>query len=131
MAQGNTLYTEKISYTGWQKRFGRSVGLRAPGMFMDQLRRTTKLSQWCHGCGKVVKKPLSQRWHQCACGVGPVQRDLAPSPRECGRATPRCSAPAYRSSRNSPAPALGRASRVGNSASSDAAQPLACLGGGE
>jgi hypothetical protein len=23
-----------------------------------------------------VKKPLAQRWHQCACGVGPVQRDL-------------------------------------------------------
>jgi len=38
--------------------------------------RTTALSQWCHGCGRRVKKPLSQRWHQCACGVGPVQRDL-------------------------------------------------------
>ncbi|GHO45711.1 hypothetical protein KSX_38740 [Ktedonospora formicarum] len=38
--------------------------------------RTTALSQWCHGCGKKVKKPLSERWHQCACGVGPVQRDL-------------------------------------------------------
>ncbi len=91
VAQGNTLHTEKISYKGWQKRYGRSVGLRAPGMFMDHLRRTvastggtlhevptrtTKLSQLCHGCGKEVKKPLSQRWHQCACGVGPVQRDL-------------------------------------------------------
>jgi len=91
VAQGNTLHTEKISYKGWQKRYGRSVGLRAPGMFMDHLRRTvastggtlhevptrtTKLSRLCHGCGKAVKKPLSQRWHQCACGVGPVQRDL-------------------------------------------------------
>src|SRR5260370_28934028 len=38
--------------------------------------RTTKLSQFCHGCGKTLKKPLAQRWHQCACGVGPVQRDL-------------------------------------------------------
>ena len=38
--------------------------------------RSTKLSQWCHGCGKAVKKPLSQRWHHCPCGVGPVQRDL-------------------------------------------------------
>ncbi|GHO60160.1 hypothetical protein KSB_86350 [Ktedonobacter robiniae] len=60
-------------------------------MFVDILRRTvastggtlievptrkTALSQWCHGCGKKAKKPLSQRWHQCACGVGPVQRDL-------------------------------------------------------
>src|SRR5260370_24334452 len=24
----------------------------------------------------VVKQPLSPRWHQCPCGVGPVQRDL-------------------------------------------------------
>ncbi len=38
--------------------------------------RSTKLSQFCHGCGRFVPKPLSQRWHQCPCGVGPVQRDL-------------------------------------------------------
>jgi hypothetical protein len=36
----------------------------------------TRLSQYCHGCQTYVKKPLSQRWHHCACGVGPVQRDL-------------------------------------------------------
>jgi transposase len=74
-----------------QKQFGTSVGLRAPGMFIEQLKRTvastggtlwevstrrTKLSQFCHGCGQTVKKPLSQRWHHCPCGVGPVQRDL-------------------------------------------------------
>jgi hypothetical protein len=60
-------------------------------MFIEILRRTvastggtlvevptqrTKLSQYCHGCGAYVKKPLSQRWHQCPCGIGPVQRDL-------------------------------------------------------
>jgi hypothetical protein len=88
---GNTIITEKLSYRGWQKRYGKSVGLRAPGMFIDQLRRTvastggtlhevptrsTKLSQYCHGCGEFVPKPLSQRWHQCPCGIGPVQRDL-------------------------------------------------------
>src|SRR5260370_18979441 len=38
--------------------------------------RSTKLSQFCHGCGTFVPKPLWQRWHQCPCGVGPVQRDL-------------------------------------------------------
>jgi len=91
VAVGNTMVTEQISYKGWQKQYGRSVGLRAPGMFIEMLRRTvastggtlhevptrtTKLSQLCHGCGQTVKKPLSQRWHQCACGVGPVQRDL-------------------------------------------------------
>jgi hypothetical protein len=37
---GNTVIIEKISYRGWQKRYGRSVGLRAPGMLIDQLRRT-------------------------------------------------------------------------------------------
>ncbi|EFH79902.1 transposase IS605 OrfB [Ktedonobacter racemifer DSM 44963] len=88
---GTTIILEKISYKAWQKQFGKSVGLRAPGMFVELLRRTvastggtllevptrtTALSQWCHGCGKRVKKPLSQRWHQCECGVGPVQRDL-------------------------------------------------------
>ena len=88
---GNTIITEKISYKGWQKRYGRSVGRCAPGMLIDHLRRTvastggtlhevptrsTKLSQYCHGCGRFVPKPLSQRWHQCPCGIGPVQRDL-------------------------------------------------------
>ena len=88
---GNTIITEKLSYEGWQKRYGRSVGLCAPGMLIAHMRRTvastggtlhevptrsTKLSQYCHGCGKFVHKPLSQRWHQCPCGVGPVQRDL-------------------------------------------------------
>jgi hypothetical protein len=38
--------------------------------------RSTKLSQYCHGCGSYVKKKLSERWHQCSCGIGPVQRDL-------------------------------------------------------
>ncbi len=69
----------------------KSVGLRAPGMFIEMLKRTvastggtlievptrsTKLSQFCHGCGKTVKKPLWQRLHQCSCGIGPIQRDL-------------------------------------------------------
>jgi hypothetical protein len=91
VAVGNTLILEKISYKGWQKRYGKSVGLRAPGMFVDQLRRTvastggtlvevptrsSTLSQFCHGCGWQVKKPFSQRLHQCPCGVGPIQRDL-------------------------------------------------------
>jgi hypothetical protein len=91
VAVGNTVIVEKISYKAWQKQYGKSVGLRAPGMFGEKLRRTVastggtlievptrtaKLSQFCHGCGRVVKKPLSQRWHHCPCGIGPVQRDL-------------------------------------------------------
>jgi hypothetical protein len=88
---GNHITIEKVSYKGWQKRYGKSVGLRAPGMLIDHLRRTvastggtlsevptrsTKLSQYCHGCNSHAKKPLSERWHHCACGVGPIQRDL-------------------------------------------------------
>jgi hypothetical protein len=88
---GNTVILEKISYKAWQKQYGKSVGLRAPGMFVEHLRRTVastggtlievptraaKLSQFCHGCGTCVKKPLGERWHLCACGIGPVQRDL-------------------------------------------------------
>src|SRR5260370_38665406 len=34
------------------------------------LRRTVTTLRAC------VKKPLSQRLHQCPCGIGPVQRDL-------------------------------------------------------
>jgi len=90
-AVGNTVILEKISYKAWQKQYGKSIGLRAPGLFVAQLKRTVastggilievptrqaKLSQFCHGCGQFVKKPLSQRWHHCACGIGPVQRDL-------------------------------------------------------
>jgi hypothetical protein len=91
MRRGNTIRTEKLSYKAWQKQYGKSVGRNSPGMFVEQLRRTvastggtlsefptrsTKLSQYCHGCGNYVKKPLSQRWHHCTCGIGPVQRDL-------------------------------------------------------
>jgi hypothetical protein len=34
VAVGNTIITEQISYRAWQRQFGRSVGLRAPGMFL-------------------------------------------------------------------------------------------------
>jgi hypothetical protein len=37
--------------------------------------RTTRLSQVGHHCGTVEKKPLSQRWHDCDCGIA-AQRDL-------------------------------------------------------
>jgi hypothetical protein len=40
VAVGNTILLEKLSYSAWQKRFGKSVGLRAPGMFVALLRRT-------------------------------------------------------------------------------------------
>jgi|SRR5271157_2188547 len=90
LAQGDVIKWEKLSYCAFQRKYGRSVNFRAPGTFVNQLRRkagnagaevdefptaTTCLSQICV-CGAKEKKPLSQRWHVCACGVGPVQRDL-------------------------------------------------------
>jgi hypothetical protein len=81
--------TEKFKYKAFQRLFGSSVGLRAPGMFVELLKRKaenaggkveevstykTKLSQACY-CGKFVKKPLSQRWDKCSCGIV-AQRDL-------------------------------------------------------
>ena len=75
---GTTINIEKTSFKGWQKQYGRSIGLRAPGMFVAHLARRvaktggtlhevsayqTKLSQYCHQCGQYHKKPRSQRWH--------------------------------------------------------------------
>ena len=40
MALGTTIITEKIAYRARPQQFGRSVGLRAPGMFIDLLRST-------------------------------------------------------------------------------------------
>ena len=86
---GSVINLEKLSYRSFQKLFGRSVGKRAPGMFVSRLKqkaenaggiinefptKETKLSQRCI-CGQVKKKPLSQRVHACDCGVR-AQRDL-------------------------------------------------------
>ncbi len=88
---GTTITIETTSFKAWQKQYGRSIGLRAPGLFVAHLARIvaktggilyevsayqTKLSQYCHQCRQYHKKPRSQRWHTCPCGFGPVQRDL-------------------------------------------------------
>jgi hypothetical protein len=39
-AVGHAVITEKITYRGWQKRYGKSVGLHAPGMLITHLKRT-------------------------------------------------------------------------------------------
>ena len=87
---GTTVKCEKLSYKSFQKAFGKSVTKYAPGMFVQILRRKaenaggrviefstygTKLSQTCHQCHAVKKKPLSERWHRCPCGIE-AQRDL-------------------------------------------------------
>ena len=89
LSLGKNIKIEKLSYKSFQKNFGKSVAVRAPGMFVNLLTRkaanaggtveeqntyTTKLSQTCI-CGTIVKKPLKQRHHICSCGVV-AQRDL-------------------------------------------------------
>lgn len=89
LTYGSHIKTENLSYLAFQKLYGKSVGFRAPGLFISKLSRKAesaggileelntrklKLSQTCH-CGIVKKKPLSQRWHICDCGVK-AQRDL-------------------------------------------------------
>lgn len=69
--------------------FGKSISAKAPGLFVQQLihkaenaggkvtefkTQTTACSQKCI-CGIKKKKPLSQRWHNCDCGIS-SQRDL-------------------------------------------------------
>src|SRR5215470_10822552 len=89
LALGHTFHLEHLSYRAWQKTYGKSVQLCAPGMFVERLSRLAvsaggtivsinawraRLSQTCH-CGRIKKKARSQRWHLCPCGVS-VQRDL-------------------------------------------------------
>jgi hypothetical protein len=91
LAHGTTIKIEALSYKAWQHQWGKSIGRGAPGLLVRMLRqktqacggqliefstRRTKCSQFCHGCGTYKKKPLSQRIHQCECGVGPLDRDI-------------------------------------------------------
>lgn len=87
---GNRIRTEKVSKKWWQKKFGRSVRHRAPGMLETRLlrkaesaggegdlipTRSTRLSQVCH-CGAEVPKELKDRVHTCPnCGIS-CDRDL-------------------------------------------------------
>ncbi|WP_434782857.1 hypothetical protein [Ferrovum myxofaciens] len=88
---GNVIQSETLSYLAFQKNYGKSVKVRAPGMFVEQLRRkaesaggklidlhtwSLKMSQYDHTTGVCTKKPLSQRWHVLGDGSGVVQRDV-------------------------------------------------------
>ena len=87
---GDEIKIEKLSYRTFQRQYGKSVERRAPGMFVELLKRKaesagalvhefptsdTRFSQLCHGCNTYKKKPLSRRWHRCKCGIV-AQRDV-------------------------------------------------------
>lgn len=89
LALGSTFHLEQLSYRAWQRTYGKSVQLCAPGVFVERLSRLAasaggtivlinpwraRLSQACH-CGRTKKKARSQRWHVCPCGTS-AQRDL-------------------------------------------------------
>lgn len=89
LSLGDDVRTEKLSYRSFQRRFGKSVRTRAPGMFVAKLKaeavkrnatvtefstNRTMLSQTCI-CGQLRRKSLSERTHDCGCGVN-AQRDL-------------------------------------------------------
>ena len=82
---------EDLNYKSWQQQWGKSIGRGAPGMLVrlltqkaealgGQVRvfgtRQTKFSQLCHGCNTYTKKRLKDRTHVCACGIGPLDRDI-------------------------------------------------------
>jgi hypothetical protein len=75
---GNIVKTEKLSYKAWQKLYGKSVRIKAPGMFIAGLKRKAeraggrldelntrrlKMSQYDHVSDEYNKKKLNQRWH--------------------------------------------------------------------
>jgi hypothetical protein len=89
LALCDRIHVEKNSYRSFQKSYGRSVANAAPSSFLarlsrlaasagvpvDELPTTLRLSQVCHGCATIAKKPLRQRVHDCPCGVR-AQRDV-------------------------------------------------------
>ena len=87
---GTVIQTEMLSYKSFQKNFGRSSKVRAPGAFISLLSRKAesaggtlieldtrrlRMSQYDHVLGTCEKKPLSQRWHRLGGSSTIVQRD--------------------------------------------------------
>lgn len=80
-----------VSPKSLQKTYGKSVGKRAPGMLMSELKRKAerasgkrsvidirnlKTSQYDHTTDRFAKKKLSERWHWFGDGRGKAQRDV-------------------------------------------------------
>ena len=78
---GNQLNIESNSYKSFQKNFGKSIGNRAPRMFVTGLIRKAEsaggtacdtpsmLSRCLNRMLQVQKETLSERWHICDCGA--------------------------------------------------------------
>lgn len=86
---GSNIKTENVSVKGWQKIYGKAIGLKSPGFVQSELKRKaesaggifikfstqkTALSQ-THLDGTRIKKSLSERVHYDNSGII-MQRDL-------------------------------------------------------
>jgi hypothetical protein len=76
VAVGDTIITEQISYRAWQKQFGRSVGLRAPGMFLALLKRTVASTGGIAGRASPPSAPSSRN---IVMAVAPTSRNRSRS----------------------------------------------------
>lgn len=90
MRAKETTRNKKNGRINSKKRFGKTIGNRAPGMFLEILdrklhyygkelhkvnTRTVKASQYNHITGTYIKKDLNERWNDMGNGDR-VQRDL-------------------------------------------------------
>ncbi|MHB8255130.1 MAG: hypothetical protein ACYDEV_15915 [Acidiferrobacter sp.] len=90
---GHVISSETLSYRSFQKNYGKSVKVRAPGMFVEPLRRkaggpaanglicttwSLKWSQYDHPTQTYTQKPLSPRWHGLGDGSGVVSETSIP-----------------------------------------------------
>jgi hypothetical protein len=89
LRHGKHVKTENVSVKGWQKRYGKAISAKSPGLVQSELKRKaekaggsftkfstrkTALSQ-THLNGERIKKSLSERVHRDVTGVV-MHRDL-------------------------------------------------------
>jgi hypothetical protein len=62
---GNEFYFEKVSLKAWQKMWGKSIGSRAPGIYMNALKQLAESADFTVNEFPTRNTYLSQR---CQCG---------------------------------------------------------------
>lgn len=71
----NHRLSRSISDAGWSA-FGSILKSKAESAGVEVVEvNAAYTSQECSGCGKIVRKELSQRWHNCECGCS-LHRDV-------------------------------------------------------
>lgn len=87
---GSEFRIERTTFAGFRSRYRFAIRDACPQGFISKLVRKAVnsggkvtmlpaqlgLSRWCHGCGRSERKSLALRTHKCACGIGPIQRDV-------------------------------------------------------